>query len=290
MDNEDVQSKDAFCYCAINRDNRIFKVGYSKNVNARIKQQNGVNLIQIELKMVCAGSRLIESALHYRLRQFKYNADKKREWFSLNDNSAAIVGYHFEHGFSRSYLRRVLWRRDYRSNKYAERVAKLTAKRPPPAQFGPNLTGWAPVAARLIASRRNEVFELERKFSIPSGHRMAFSDIAKRAESQAITERQYSFICGIIKSYTEAPQISAKMISGEYSRSKADKQCKICSKTECKCGLKLTRKAISMAIWEAFGGVEFARRHGYGQPSEGLKVFLVDLQKILETHGVMVAA
>lgn len=285
MEKEDVQSKDAFCYCAVNSHNRIFKVGYSKDVHARIKQQNGVNLVQIELKLVCPGSRLIESALHFRLRRFKYKADKKREWFALNNESANIVVHHFKHGFSTSYLKRVLWRKNFRTNKYAEKIANRRAKRAKSILIGPDYTAWAPIAARLIDKNRNEVLELERKFSVPSGHRLAFSDIANKASAQTITDRQYKFLCGIMKSYLEAPQIAERMTNGDYLLEKADKQCKICLCSECSCGFRLTRRVMSHAVWQVFGGVEYARRHGYAQPSEALKKFIRSLHEILKAHG-----
>ena len=274
---------DGFVYCAVNESQRICKIGYSKDVHKRVKQLNCGSLIRLDLWTHMHGSRQAESAFHYRMRNYKLDTTHAREFFAITEQSVKIIMHHMKHGFSETYMRRVKWRSDYRANKYKERLAaRRPTKQPETAPVK-----WISDAARLFDENERAVNEFNRvSQKILPSYAHALKSIGEQVTRRIITKAQSQYAAGIATTYIREYMTCMKYYSGEFLADLANKQCWICKRNRCTCGVGMTRRDLSAALFSVYGD-EYSYRHGYIKPSKQATEFMKSLVALCEQNNVI---
>jgi hypothetical protein len=273
---------DGFVYCAVNDENRLCKIGYSKDVNKRIAQLNCGSLIKLTLAVHVPANRAIESAFHYRLRKFKYETHSAREYFQVTPESVKIIKHHMRVGFSETYVKRVKWRSEYRAAKYR---AKIQARKP---SKQPELShvGWIVEAGKLFSQNETVVNEFNRisPHILPSYPRALYS-IAEQVTRRIISKAQAKYAEGIVQAYINAYRRAKNYYSGVFLLEVAGKQCYVCKRNTCQCKMNLTHRDLSSTLYDVYGD-EYALRHGYVKPSKKADEFAEKLNEIAFRNGL----
>lgn len=273
---------DGFVYCAMNESNELFKIGYSKDVYKRIAQLNTGSLIKLDLVMFIPATRAIESAFHYRLRRYKFDTHSAREYFVMTPETIRLINYHMEYGFSDSYVRRVKWRSNYKSERYKEKLkARNPRKQPVTAPVD-----WIIEAGKVFAANEIALREFNRiSPNILPSYPSVLQSIAEQSTRRIITNAQAQYAAGIVRAYINACDNSASYYSGGFLELLPDVLCRVCNRKKCTCGLNLTRRKLSAALFDVYGD-GYSIRHGYVKPSKRAQDFAGHLKLIFKNANI----
>ena len=110
-------------------------------------------------------------------------------------------------------------------------------------------------------------------------------NIAEQSTRRVITNAQAQYAAGIVQAYIDACETSMSYYSGAFLNSLPDKLCRACNRQKCKCGLYLTRRKLSTALFEVYWH-GYSVRHGYIKPSKQAQEFPNRLKMIAQSPSI----